>query len=138
VVERGNAKHSPREDDMLAAELSGSLGPHGSNREEWIDPEPPADDDAPARLGPPVEERPVAARTPRHLTMPTRRTTSTSRTTGTPSTADDQPAAPVTLGASRGRFICVRTAMMDDEHPPSWTSTRWIDTKVWPEETFEP
>jgi hypothetical protein len=51
VVERGNAKHSPREDDMLAAELSGSLGPHGSNREEWIDPEPPADDDAPCAAG---------------------------------------------------------------------------------------
>jgi len=58
-VERGNAKHSPREDDMLAAELSGSLGPHGSNREEWVDPEPPADDDAPARVGPPVEELPL-------------------------------------------------------------------------------
>jgi hypothetical protein len=51
-VERGNAKHSPREDDMLAAELSGTLGPGGSNREEWADPEPPADDDAPARSDP--------------------------------------------------------------------------------------
>ena len=29
-MERGNAKHSPREDDMLAAELSGTLGPGGS------------------------------------------------------------------------------------------------------------
>jgi hypothetical protein len=58
VVERGNAKHSPREDDALAAELSGSLGPHGSNREEWVDPEPPADDDAPMRQGPPIEELP--------------------------------------------------------------------------------
>ena len=55
-MERGNAKHSPREDDMLAAELSGTLGPGGSNREEWVDPEPPADDDVPARSGPPVEE----------------------------------------------------------------------------------
>ena len=55
-MERGNAKHSPREDDMLAAELSGTLGRGGSNREEWVDPEPPADDDAPARSGPPVEE----------------------------------------------------------------------------------
>jgi len=27
---------------MLAAELSGTLGPGGSNREEWTDPEPPA------------------------------------------------------------------------------------------------
>jgi hypothetical protein len=59
VVERGNAKHSPREDDMLSAELSGSLGPHGSNREEWVDPEPPADGDAPGRVGPPIEELPV-------------------------------------------------------------------------------
>jgi hypothetical protein len=41
VVERGNAKHSAGEDDMLVAELSGSLGPHGSNREEWTDPEQP-------------------------------------------------------------------------------------------------
>ena len=55
-MERGNAKHSPREDDMLTAELRGTLGPGGSNREEWIDPEPPADDDAPARSDPPVEE----------------------------------------------------------------------------------
>jgi hypothetical protein len=57
-MERGNAKHSPREDDMLAAELSGTLGPHGSNREEWVDPEPPADDDVPSRTGPPVEALP--------------------------------------------------------------------------------
>jgi len=55
-VERGNAKHSPREDDMLTAELSGTLGRGGSNREEWVDPEPPADDDAPRRSDPPVEE----------------------------------------------------------------------------------
>ena len=54
-MERGNAKHSPREDDMLAAELSGTLGPGGSNREEWVDPEPPAEDDAPARSDLPVE-----------------------------------------------------------------------------------
>lgn len=60
-MERGNAKHSPREDDMLVAELSGTLGPGGSNREEWVDPEPPADDDPPARSGPPVEELPVTA-----------------------------------------------------------------------------
>jgi hypothetical protein len=49
-MERGNSKHSPREDDMLVAELSGTLGgPGGSNREEWVDPEPPADDDVPSR-----------------------------------------------------------------------------------------
>ena len=57
-MERGNAKHSPREDDMLAAELSGTLGPGGSNREEWLEAEPPADDDVPMRSGPPVEELP--------------------------------------------------------------------------------
>ena len=60
-MERGNAKHSPREDDMLAAELSGTLGPGGSNREEWVDPEPPADDDAPARSDLPAEEPPETA-----------------------------------------------------------------------------
>ena len=54
-MERGNAKHSPREDDELVAELQGMLGPGGSNREEWVDPEPPADDDALARSGPPAE-----------------------------------------------------------------------------------
>ena len=55
-MERGNTKHNPREDDMLSSELSGTLGPGGSNREEWTDPEPPADDDVAARSGPPVEE----------------------------------------------------------------------------------
>lgn len=49
-MERGNAKHGPRQDDALAAELAGQLGSGGSNREEWADPEPPADDDAPARV----------------------------------------------------------------------------------------
>ena len=62
-MERGNSKHSPREDDMLVAELSGTLGgPGGSNREEWVDPEPPADDDVPSRLDPPVEGTPAQAR----------------------------------------------------------------------------
>ena len=60
-MERGNSKHSPREDDMLSAELSGTLGPGGSNREEWVDPEGPADDDAPARSGPPVAQLPDPA-----------------------------------------------------------------------------
>jgi hypothetical protein len=61
-VERGNAKHSPREDDMLAAELSGTLGPGGSNREEWVDPEPPADDDAPTRSDLPADAAPADER----------------------------------------------------------------------------
>jgi hypothetical protein len=49
-MERGSSKHSPREDDALAEELAGQLGPGGSNREEWVDPEPPADDDPPSRV----------------------------------------------------------------------------------------
>ena len=48
-MERGNTKHSPREDEALADQLSGELGPGGSNREEWAQAEPPADDDPPER-----------------------------------------------------------------------------------------
>jgi hypothetical protein len=44
-MERGSDKNSPRQDDLLAAELAGQYGSRGSNREEWADPEPPADDD---------------------------------------------------------------------------------------------
>lgn len=49
-MERGNTKHSAREDDALAAQLQGELGPRGSNREEWAAAEPPADDDPPERV----------------------------------------------------------------------------------------
>jgi hypothetical protein len=44
-VERGSDLHGPRQDDALKAELSGLLGSSGGHREEWADPEPPADDD---------------------------------------------------------------------------------------------
>ncbi len=45
-MERGSAKHSPREDDELKHELSGTVRKNRSSRaEEWRDPEPPADDD---------------------------------------------------------------------------------------------
>jgi hypothetical protein len=45
-MERGNAKHSPREDDERKHELSGTVrGNRPSRAEEWRDPEPPADDD---------------------------------------------------------------------------------------------
>lgn len=54
-MERGSDKHGARQDEALAEELAGQLGPGGSNREEWTDPEPPADDDAPARTDPPAE-----------------------------------------------------------------------------------
>ncbi|GEL19960.1 hypothetical protein [Pseudonocardia asaccharolytica] len=50
-MERGSAKHGPRHDDELAAELSGQLGA-GGHREEWLDPEPPADDDPEAHATP--------------------------------------------------------------------------------------
>jgi hypothetical protein len=61
-MERGNAKHGPRQDEALAAELEGQLGPGGSNREEWADPEPPADDDVPARTD--LRDSPAAAASP--------------------------------------------------------------------------
>ncbi|MGV0741544.1 hypothetical protein [Mycolicibacterium sp. XJ870] len=45
-MERESSKHSPREDDQLKKELSGTLQGNRSSRvEEWRDPEPPADDD---------------------------------------------------------------------------------------------
>jgi hypothetical protein len=50
-MERGNTKHSPREDEALADQLAGELA--GSNREEWTAAEPPADDDPPERTDPP-------------------------------------------------------------------------------------
>ncbi|WP_198961463.1 hypothetical protein [Pseudonocardia sp. MH-G8] len=50
-MERGSSKHSPRQDEALADEVAGELGPGGSNREEWAAAEPPADDDPPARTG---------------------------------------------------------------------------------------
>lgn len=50
-MERGSSKHSPRQDDELEAELSGMLGSAGGHREEWNDPEPPADDDPPEWAG---------------------------------------------------------------------------------------
>jgi hypothetical protein len=44
-MERGSDKHGPRKDDALVEELQGMLGEAGGHREEWRDPEPPADDD---------------------------------------------------------------------------------------------
>lgn len=59
-MERGNTKHSPLQDDELKAELSGQLGSAGGHREEWVDPEPLADDDPPVaetgREDPPADE----------------------------------------------------------------------------------
>jgi hypothetical protein len=51
-MERGSAKHSPRQDEALAEEVAAEFGPGGggSNREEWASVEPPADDDPPARI----------------------------------------------------------------------------------------
>ena len=45
-MHRESDKHSPRVDDELEHELSGTLhGNRPSRAEEWRDPEPPADDD---------------------------------------------------------------------------------------------
>lgn len=45
-MQRGNSKHSSREDDELKHELEGTVrGNRSSRSEEWRDPEPPADDD---------------------------------------------------------------------------------------------
>jgi len=57
-MERASAKHSPREDDQLKAELRGTLqGNRSSRAEEWRDPEPPADDDPDVpTAGPPAEQ----------------------------------------------------------------------------------
>lgn len=45
-MQRGNSKHSSREDDALKHELDGTVrGNRSSRSEEWRDPEPPADDD---------------------------------------------------------------------------------------------
>ena len=44
-MERVSAKHGPKKDDELKAELSGKLGSAAGHREEWLEPEPPADDD---------------------------------------------------------------------------------------------
>jgi hypothetical protein len=57
-MERASAKHSPREDDQLKAELRGTLqGNRSSRAEEWRDPEPPADDDPDVpTAGPPAQQ----------------------------------------------------------------------------------
>jgi hypothetical protein len=53
-MERGSDKHGPRQDEQLKAQLAGMLGSAGGHREEWADPEPPADDD-PARPDGPAD-----------------------------------------------------------------------------------
>jgi hypothetical protein len=80
-MERGSDKNSPRQDDLLAAELAGQYGSRGSNREEWADPEPPADDD------------PDVALTGRVGDPRTDGTTTTAYSTGT-TTADDGAGEP--------------------------------------------
>jgi len=56
-MERGNAKHSPREDDQLKHELGGTVqGNRPSRAQEWRDPEPPADDDPDVPAAGPTRE----------------------------------------------------------------------------------
>jgi hypothetical protein len=56
-VERGSDKHSPRQDDELKSELAGMIGGAGGHREEWPDPEPPADHDPPIPGGVDPQDR---------------------------------------------------------------------------------
>ena len=58
-MERGSAKHSPREDEAIKQEMSGYLqGNRPTRAEEWRDPEPPADDDPQVpTAGPPPQDR---------------------------------------------------------------------------------
>ncbi len=44
-MERGSTKHGPVHDDELKHELTGRLDPAARPDREWLDPEPPADDD---------------------------------------------------------------------------------------------
>jgi hypothetical protein len=54
-MERGNAKHNPREDDALKHDLRGTLAGNRSSRiEEWRDPEPPADNDPDVHAAGPI------------------------------------------------------------------------------------
>ena len=58
-MERGNAKHSPREDDELKHQLEGTVrGSRPSRIEEWRDPEPPADDDPDVPTAGPTRREP--------------------------------------------------------------------------------
>lgn len=55
-MQRGNSKHSSREDDALKDELEGTIRANRSSRsDEWRDPEPPADDDPDVPLAGPVQ-----------------------------------------------------------------------------------
>ncbi|NUS91675.1 MAG: hypothetical protein HOQ36_04580 [Nocardia sp.] len=44
-MERGSSKHGPARDDQMAHELQGTLRGNRSGAAEWLEPEPPADDD---------------------------------------------------------------------------------------------
>ncbi|MCG5434036.1 hypothetical protein LV457_17325 [Mycobacterium sp. MYCO198283] len=56
MMDRGSAKHSPREDDALKAELQGMLkANHSTRAEEWRDPEGPADDDPDVPIAGPTD-----------------------------------------------------------------------------------
>ena len=109
---------------MLAAELSGTLGPGGSNREEWVDPEPPADDDAPSRSDlPRMPHLPTSGRRPRRTSAPS--TTSTWPTTGTSPDTSASPAGPVHRGGpGPSAFRRTRRALTQSEI--NRTGRRWV------------
>lgn len=46
MIERSSDKHGPKQDDELEHEMDAMLKGDGpARKEEWRDPEPPADDD---------------------------------------------------------------------------------------------
>lgn len=68
-MERGSDKHGAMRDEQLESELSGMLGQAGGHREDWREPEFPADDadDATAAEAGLVDQQqnPSAAEDPR-------------------------------------------------------------------------
>jgi hypothetical protein len=61
-MERGSDKHGPRADDALSAQLRGQLGSAGGHREEWVDPEPPDEEEPGGGWAAPPETGQDAAR----------------------------------------------------------------------------
>jgi hypothetical protein len=52
-MERGNAKHGPRQDEALAHDVEGMVrSGHSTHAEEWKDPEPPGEDQPEVDLAP--------------------------------------------------------------------------------------
>ena len=62
-MQRGSDKHGPRQDEQLQHELEGTLRANRPTRaHEWLDPEPPADDDPEVLRGTDTRADPPADR----------------------------------------------------------------------------